>query len=230
MAIELVNIGRIANDGTGDDLREAFSKINRSLEELDLRIDDKTEGANVGGGTGEIFRRRDGYDLEFKTINGSNGLTITNNETTLTLNLDTSIANLNLAGDQGAYIHPQGELLTIRGGTGITTTARDQDNSITIDVDTFLADDPSPALGTTLNANNNDIINVDLMTANNIVSLVHGIDIRDIGGLFSEFNFGTLSTVPNTTNFLDYLLTNIDVDMGTVTAPDSSNLDFGTLV
>ena len=70
MAIELVNIGRIANDGTGDDLREAFSKINRSLEELDLRIDDKTEGANVGGGTGEIFRRRDGYDLQFKTING----------------------------------------------------------------------------------------------------------------------------------------------------------------
>ena len=230
MAIELVNIGRIANDGTGDDLREAFSKINRSLEELDLRIDDKTEGANVGGGTGEIFRRRDGYDLQFKTINGSNGLTITNNETTLTLNLDTSIANLNVAGNQGAFTNAQGELLTIRGGTGITTTARDQDNSITIDVDTFLADDPNPALGATLNANNNDIINVDLMTANNIVSLVHGIDIRDIGGLFSEFNFGTLSTTPNTTNFLDYLIVNIDVDMGTVNAPDSSNLDFGTVV
>ena len=42
MAVQLVNIGRIANDGTGDDLREAFVKINQSLEDLDLRIDDKT--------------------------------------------------------------------------------------------------------------------------------------------------------------------------------------------
>lgn len=230
MAIELVNIGRIANDGTGDDLREAFSKINRSLEELDLRIDDKTEGTNVGGGVGEIFRRRDGYDLEFKTINGSNGITITNNETTLTLNLDTSIANLAVAGDQGAFTNVQGELLTIRGGSGITTTARDQDNSITIDVDSVLVDDPNPSLSATLSANQNDIIGVDLMTANNVISLVHGIDIRDIGALFTEFNFGTLSTIPNTTNFLDYLITNVDVDMGTVTNPDSSNLDFGTVV
>ena len=39
MAVQLVNIGRIANDGTGDDLREAFIKINQSLEDLDLRID-----------------------------------------------------------------------------------------------------------------------------------------------------------------------------------------------
>ena len=36
MAIQRVNIGTIANDGTGDDLREAFVKVN-NFTELDIR-------------------------------------------------------------------------------------------------------------------------------------------------------------------------------------------------
>ena len=31
MAIQSINIGSIANDGTGDDLREAFNKVNAKL-------------------------------------------------------------------------------------------------------------------------------------------------------------------------------------------------------
>jgi len=42
MAISLINVGQIANDGTGDDLREAFIKINQNFEELDLRDDEQT--------------------------------------------------------------------------------------------------------------------------------------------------------------------------------------------
>ena len=30
MAIQTINIGTIANDGTGDDLREAFVKVNNT--------------------------------------------------------------------------------------------------------------------------------------------------------------------------------------------------------
>ena len=37
MAIQRVNIGTIANDGTGDDLREAFVKVNNNFTELDIR-------------------------------------------------------------------------------------------------------------------------------------------------------------------------------------------------
>ena len=80
MAVQLVNIGRIANDGTGDDLREAFVKINQSLEDLDLRIDDKTEGLNLGSGAG-VFKQRTGYNLEYKSLVGSSDIVITNNPT-----------------------------------------------------------------------------------------------------------------------------------------------------
>ena len=37
MAIQTINIGNIANDGTGDDIRVAFGKVSDNFEELDLR-------------------------------------------------------------------------------------------------------------------------------------------------------------------------------------------------
>ena len=230
MAIELINIGRIANDGTGDDLREAFSKVNRNLEELDIRIDDKTEGLNVGSGIGQVFRRRDGYNLEFKSINGSNGLTIVNNETSLTLSLDTSIADLNVAGNTGAYTHPQGQVFTIRGGDGITTTARSQDNSVTIDYTGLgVIADANPTLSADLQANGNSIQNVNSIVATNVQSLVHGIDIRTLGNILVAFDFGDLTSVTNVTNFFDYIKLNVDVDMGTITDADSAIIDLGTI-
>jgi hypothetical protein len=35
MAIQNINVGLAANDGTGDDLREAFIKINQNFQNLD---------------------------------------------------------------------------------------------------------------------------------------------------------------------------------------------------
>ena len=35
MTVQLINIGNVANDGTGDDLREAFIKVNQNFEEID---------------------------------------------------------------------------------------------------------------------------------------------------------------------------------------------------
>ena len=36
MAIQTINIGTIANDGTGDDLRDAFIKVNNNFSDLVL--------------------------------------------------------------------------------------------------------------------------------------------------------------------------------------------------
>ena len=38
MAIQSINIGSIANDGTGDDLREAFNKVNANFIDLDTKL------------------------------------------------------------------------------------------------------------------------------------------------------------------------------------------------
>ncbi len=44
MAIQTINLGTYANDGTGDDLRTAFQKVNANLVELYSTV----YGANVG--------------------------------------------------------------------------------------------------------------------------------------------------------------------------------------
>ena len=65
MAVQLINIGNVANDGTGDDLREAFIKVNQNFEEIDLRDDEQTTVSNLGD-TGEgVFAQKLVYDLQF---------------------------------------------------------------------------------------------------------------------------------------------------------------------
>ena len=46
MVQSTVNIGTLANDGTGDDLREAFIKVNNNFNELYLRTPESTTASN----------------------------------------------------------------------------------------------------------------------------------------------------------------------------------------
>ena len=48
MAVQTINIGTLANDGTGDDLREAFIKVNQNFESLDLRAPESSTASNQG--------------------------------------------------------------------------------------------------------------------------------------------------------------------------------------
>lgn len=85
MAIDqdkLVNLGNYANDGTGDDLRTAFQKVNSLFEELagDVNI---IGGTNLGTGVG-IFAQKNLTNLEFKTLTSTDqSVTITSNATTV---------------------------------------------------------------------------------------------------------------------------------------------------
>lgn len=85
MAVQLIKIGNTANDGTGDDLREAFVKVNENFNELDLRDDEQTTVSNLGA-TGEgIFKEKINYDLKFKKIIGGAGLTLTATDDNITI-------------------------------------------------------------------------------------------------------------------------------------------------
>ena len=85
MAVQLINIGNVANDGTGDDLREVFIKVNANFEELDLRDDEQTSASNLGS-TGEgIFFSRVNYDLKFKKIVGGDNITLTATDDNITI-------------------------------------------------------------------------------------------------------------------------------------------------
>ena len=52
MSIQLANIGSSANDGTGDNLRDAFVKFNSNFSEID-----SYSIANVGAGA-QIFKNK----------------------------------------------------------------------------------------------------------------------------------------------------------------------------
>ena len=62
-------------------------------------------------------------------------------------------------------------------GTGGTTTSGGAGQNITIN--SALANETSPTLSATLDANGNNMINVGTITGNNFNGLVKGVDIDD---------------------------------------------------
>lgn len=226
MAVQLVNIGRIANDGTGDDLREAFIKINQSLEDLDLRIDDKTEGLNLGSGAG-VFKQRTGYNLEYKTLTGSNDVVITDNQTELAFTIDPNFGARPVVADTGTATIPARGTLRINGSGGITTTADDASGTVTIAGNATLASDTTPALTANLQANGFAIFNVGVLHSNNILSNVYDIDIRTLNDLYVNLDFGEI--IENKNNFVDFFKSLVDADYGTLTGPTTLNTDDGLL-
>jgi hypothetical protein len=92
MPLQQINLGNYANDGTGDDLRTAFTKVNDNFAALDLEYN-ILGGANVGGGTG-LYAARDGVNLQFKTLTSTDStVTFTNTATTVNLHANTRVAN-----------------------------------------------------------------------------------------------------------------------------------------
>lgn len=114
MAIQLINIGNVANDGTGDDLREAFVKCNQNFEELDLLAEQSTV-SNIGTGEG-IFDNIVNYDIKLKTIAGGDSISLDVAEDG-TITIDSDIKDIRyttIEGDSYAsaqYDFPRGRLL-----------------------------------------------------------------------------------------------------------------------
>ena len=250
MAVQLINIGNVANDGTGDDLREAFIKVNSNFEELDLRDDEQTTASNLGLVGEGVFYRRNGYDLEFKKIAAGDNITLTADDDKIVVAADSGVSDLTVTADSGSVLLDNSAAITITGGNDIQTEI--VNNELTIDFVgiTNLISDPAPTLSAALNANGNNFLNVGLITASGITSnvtgnvtgnltgnvtgnltgLVHGIDIRDHDYYFGEgaADFGSITS--NVNNILEYLILSADFEQGTILAPEPVTLDLGTFV
>lgn len=68
------------NDGTGDDLYTAFSKLSQSLDLLDANLG-ATEVNTLGAGTALFSGVGQQGELEFKGLVGAGGISITTNST-----------------------------------------------------------------------------------------------------------------------------------------------------
>lgn len=236
MALQTINIGNFVNDGTGDDLRTAFSKINANFDELDLQGGQANTISNIGTGIG-LYKEKIGVDLRLKTLKSGSGINITSaaNEVTITNSLNVFVTFNANTGSITASSNSQA--LNVYGANGITTTITGNTLTITGATDQVV-NDTSPELGGDLYLNGFDIIggmgtNIysETSTADtfygNIEGNVYGIDVREVENRVS-FDFGTINF--QLTNPIQYFLAITDIDMGTLTNPNLLGLDLGTFV
>tara|TARA_Y100000589_G_scaffold189676_1_gene179493 strand:+ start:244 stop:921 length:678 start_codon:yes stop_codon:yes gene_type:complete len=224
MAVQTINVGNIANDGTGDDIRVAFGKVNDNFEELDLRNPGSLTASNIGAVGEGLFAQKENTDLQFKKIVGGTGTTLSSTENTITID-GSAIKQLTLGTDNGSIIVTASQTLSFNGGNGIAS--RQSNNQIIMDIQPgALAFDTNPSLGSDLDGNGHNIIGVEQITATNVNALVYDTDIRPINKFLTGFDFKEIELQVN--NFLDYILVTTDVDQGTISSPADFSSDFGT--
>ena len=224
MAIQTINIGTVANDGTGDDLREAFVKVNANFAELAARNPEATTGANLGASGEGVFAQLNGAEMQFKKLIGGGNVTLSSDGNAITINSVGGLQTLNVETDNGSQTVTDGDTLKFIGGTNLNTKIAG--GGVTLDSVTELSSDLSPELGANLDGKNFQIINL-----NNINAKVFSKDIRDIAGC----NFGTISKSYN--DMFAWLLDNQDIEFGLIDQPglqeDSTVsirlLDLGTI-
>ena len=236
MAVQLINIGNIANDGTGDDLREAMLKINANFEEIDLRDDEQTSVSNVGTGIG-IFKQKLNYDLQLKSLTAGANITLTEGTDTILVDVDAGIQSISVSADTGGWNVPDSNAdLTFTGGNKITTNV--VNGTVTLNYNGWesLVEDTTPQLGGTLEANQNSISNASTIAATlltglhigNTVGNVHDIDIRDINKYFQNYwDFGVLGAAYDSA--ITWIIDSADVDNGTFQNPDTRSIELGVI-
>ena len=233
MALQTINIGTLANDGTGDDLREAFIKVNQNFDDLDLRSPESTTVSNLGN-TGEgVFAQKVGSALQLKKLVQGSNVTLTSSTTGITINATGGLQQLNVVSDVGSMQLADGQTLNIQGGTGANTSV--SGNILTINSTADVVSDTTPQLGGNLDAQGNDISNVNTLTASNfagaltgnVQGLVYGVDIRNIEPNTAGFDFGSLSN--DVRGLSDWLIYQTDIDFGAMLTPDARSFDAGVI-
>ena len=233
MAVNLINIGNIANDGTGDDLREAFIKVNQNFEDLDLRQPESTVVTNAGIGEG-LFSKKLGDELVFKSLRAdpAGRILVTSNDTDITLALEPVEMRFNT--DSGTHVIDNifdSSITRLRGYINEDDGSRNSwvgllpgSSDIVFRSYTRVKDDANPILGGDLDANQKNITNGNF--TGSFFGKVYGIDIRQIDRF--TFDFGQI--YPTYTNPIQYLLDQHPFDMGTFTVPGTLNIDLGSIL
>lgn len=232
MALQIINIGTVANDGTGDALREAMIKINSNFEELDLRNDEQTTVSNLGAGVG-IFAGKVGYDLQFKSIVPGNNISLSTDDNVITIDTLGGLDSFVLTADTNSFTNTSSTVaFDILGGRGVETRFDDAVLTINNTGMLELLDDPTPELGGPLNANGYNMAAVGEIDATkflgNLEGLVHGIDIRDVAEYFVDFDLGSISQTVN--NIFEFLVAATEVDFGTFQTPATQNFNGGLFI
>lgn len=188
MTLQTINLGTYANDGTGDDLRTAFTKVNANFAAIAGEVG-VTNAANVGTGTG-LFSALNSTTLDFKSLTSTGG-TVEITSTGTTVNLESaSHVQTDTSPVLGGNLNLNGH--TVSGGDVRTTVygydQRISDNLLSLLIDT---NNLTVDLGTISNPTGYE-------TAPYSSGVTSGGYSWDFGSNFAstnnEINFGYIST------------------------------------
>jgi len=232
--ISTIDIGQLVNDGTGDDLRTAFDKVNDNFVDLNARFPRAANGENLGPSGEGIFESSSNSTLSFKKLIGGDNISLTSNVTGITITAPDSLDQLIAVSNSGTVTVARGQTMSIQGTSGITTSVTGQNLYIS-GTTGIVSADGAPSLSAGLDANNQNIANAGVVTSTGfygpIEGLVYGIDVRDLSNAAGEnsFDFGNLNNTY--TNIIDYLQKETDVEFGTFVNPGtvSATIDLGTI-
>lgn len=226
MAVQSINIGTIANDGTGDNLRVAFDKVNQNFTELNDRFTFTSSVENLGSGQGIFFNKENNIEY-FKSIVGGDNISLGVTDNEITIN---STENFTIQTDSDSVnISGAGKSFGVKGVGNINAGLSSNDVQISLDPNGLVALDPAPTLGGNLNAGNFNVTNAGNITAStftgNLVGTINGLSITSS---FSDLNLGGI--IYQVTSNQEYLIATSNLDYGTFTAPTSLSSDFGSIV
>jgi hypothetical protein len=135
MTIKRINLGNQVNDGLGDDLRTAFTKVNENFATLDATL--TITASNIGSTGSGVFKQKTGNNLEFKNLVGGKGIAIDSGENSLTVRSTQPDALTKIIPDVGSPIVPDNTNLgqfNVTGNKNITVST----SGSTLNIDTKL--------------------------------------------------------------------------------------------
>lgn len=227
MALKNINVGNFSNDGTGDDLRTAFVKVNDNFKELEFIQGQNNTISNIGAGIG-LYKEKIGVDLRLKSLIAGDGIGLTNNANDVTItSLTNSIVTINTNTGTLTVSNPN-DSINIVGGNGIVTSVTNK--TITITAPDFkIENDPNPKLEGDLNLNGFNIFGgtVTADVTGNLTGNVYDIDVRELRDSFYSIDFGNIiiRTAP------ELLLQISQVDFGTFNNPNNDLwVDGGSII
>jgi hypothetical protein len=220
MALEQINVGGTVNDGTGDDLRDAFIKININFQELDGAF---LGAASLGTAGAEVYAGVTDSTANFRRLVAGNNIELTQLDNSITIATTIDNSRYTISGDSGSVIAGNGIPLNIVGSNGVIVLADENSKTITVQggIDQLQGE---------LDANGQDITDVGTITVDNIVpENINSVDYNSRLGTYIEgFDFGPLSN--QSYSILDWTIRQVDVDFGTFDAPAQGVVDLGNIL
>jgi hypothetical protein len=212
MTLQVINLGNVANDGRGDDLRVAFQKVNANFAALVIDAADTT-GTNLGSLGARVFKEVTNNDMKFRRLVAGYNMNVIETDNTIEFSMS-GANNIIIVSDTGSLIAVPGGTVNIVGGEGISVTANE--NTKTLTIVGGLVNETTPALSANLDADGNSITNINNINGTNWDNMVGKLFNLDFGAIPNSFN-----------NMLDFIVRFVDVDMGTIVAPSTYIVDMG---